>query len=220
MIRNIRVKAALVALALVLPPAAAHAQARLYKWTDANGQVHYTDKVPTEAAGRAREELNKGGTVLRRTDAPLTAEQRAEAERERKRKLEEDVAAREQRRKDMALLNTYSTERDIEEARARALRANEEAIRDGERKLAEAQKRSDKLKAEAEFYAKKPMPKQLQQDISVNALEIKAQNEIIEAKRKEVASINAKYDDDKRRYVALTSASKTAQAPVQQVTAR
>ena len=61
-------------------------------------------------------------------------------------------------------------------------------------------KRGEKLKGEAEFYAKKPMPKQLQQDISVNELEIKAQTEVAEAKRKEVAAINAKYDDDKRRF--------------------
>lgn len=215
-----RAKAAIAALALALLPAAALAQGKLYKWTDANGQVHYTDKVPTEAAGRAREELNKGGTVVRRTDAPLTAEQRAEAERERKRRLEEDMAAREQKRKDMALLNTYSSERDIEEARARALRANEEAIKEAERKLADAQKRSEKLKAEAEFYVKKTPPRQLQQDMSVNALELKSQTEIIEAKRRDVASINAKYDEDRRRYLALTGASKTAQAPGQQITAR
>jgi flagellar biosynthesis GTPase FlhF len=209
---NTRLHLLLVAVALAFP-AAAHAQAKLYKWTDANGVVHYTDKVPTEAAGRAREELNKQGTIVRRTDAPLTADQRAEVEREKKRRLEDEAAAREQKRKDMALLNTYSTERDIEEARARALRANEEGLKEAERKLADAQKRSDKLKGEAEFYAKKPMPKQLQQDISVNELEIKTQTELMDVKRKEVAAINAKYDDDKRRYLEL-SKPKTAQGPM------
>lgn len=196
----------------------AFAQAKLYKWTDANGKVHYTDKLPTESAGRASEELNKQGTVLRRNSAPLTAEERAEAEQERKRKLEEAAAAKEQRRKDLALLNTYSSERDIEEARARALKANEDAIKDAERKLADARKRGDKLRGEAEFYAKKPMPKQLQQDISVNELDIKAQTEVAEAKRRDVASINAKYDDDKRRFEDLNRASKTAAAPVSTAT--
>lgn len=191
----------------------AMAQAKLYKWTDANGKVHYTDKLPTESAGRASEELNKHGTVMRKNSAPLTAEERADREQERKRKLEEAAVAKEQRRKDLALLNTYSTERDIEEARARALKANEEAIKDAERKLAEARKRGEKLKAEAEFYAKAPMPRQLQQDISINELEIKAQTEVAEAKRKDVVAINAKYDDDKRRFDDLTRANKTAAAP-------
>ncbi len=196
----------------------AFAQTKLYKWTDANGKVQYTDKLPTEAAGRASEELNRHGTVMRKNDAPMTPEQRAEAEQERKRRLEEAAAAKEQRRKDLALMNTYSSDRDIEEARQRALKANEEAIKDAERKLAEAQKRGDKLRAEAEFYAKKPMPKQLQQDISVNELEIKAQTEVAEAKRRDVASINAKYDDDKRRFEDLNRASKTAAAPVSTAT--
>jgi hypothetical protein len=196
----------------------ANAQTKLYKWTDSNGKVHYTDKLPTESAGRASEELNKHGTVMRKNAAPMTAEERAEVEQERKRRLEEAAAAKEQRRKDLALLNTYSTERDIEEARARALKANEDAIKDAERKLAEARKRGDKLRGEAEFYAKKPMPKQLQQDISVNELEIKAQTEVAEAKRRDVASINAKYDDDKRRFEDLNRVSKTASAPVSTAT--
>jgi hypothetical protein len=202
----------LLVVALTVAAPLAHAQGKLYKWTDANGKVHYTDKMPTEAAGRASEELNRQGTVVRRTDAPMTAEQRAELERERKRRVEEEAAAREQKRKDMALLNTYSSERDIEEARARALKSNEEAIKDADRKVAEAQKRAEKLKGEAEFYAKKPMPKQLQQDMQVNELEIRTQSELAEAKRREVTAINTKYDDDKRRYLELTRGSKTVQA--------
>jgi hypothetical protein len=202
----------LLALALATAAPLAHAQGKLYKWTDASGKVHYTDKMPTEAAGRASEELNRQGTVVRRTDAPMSAEQRAEQERERKRRAEEELAAREQKRKDMALMNTYSTERDIDEARARALKSNEDAIKDAERKLADAQKRAEKLKGEAEFYAKKPMPKQLQQDVQVNELEIRAQSDVVEAKRREVTGINAKYDDDKRRYIELTRGNKTAQA--------
>jgi hypothetical protein len=203
---------------LLFASAGAYAQAtgtpvKLYKWTDASGKVHYTDKIPTEAAGRASEELSKTGTVVRRNEAPLTAEQKEQAERERKRKLEEDAVAREQKRKDMALLNTYSSERDIDESRARALRANEDAVKEAERKLADAQKRHDKLKADAEFYQKKPMPAQLKQDIQVNDLELKTQTDLIDAKRKEVAGINAKYDDDKKRYLELTKSNKTAQAP-------
>lgn len=210
---KIPMHAFLIAAAAAVFATGAHAQGKLYKWTDASGKVHYTDKMPVEAAGRASEELNKQGTVVRRTDAPLSAEQRAELERERQRKRDEEAALREQKRKDMALLNTYSNERDIEEARGRALKANQEAMKDAERKLGEAQKRGDKLKAEAEFYAKKPMPKQLQQDMQVNDLEMRTQTEVIEAKRKDVAGINAKYDEDKRRYLELTNASKTAQGP-------
>ena len=76
-----RLQALLVAAALAALASGVHAQGKLYKWTDASGKVHYTDKMPVEASGRASEELNKQGTVVRRTEAPLSAEQRAEFER-------------------------------------------------------------------------------------------------------------------------------------------
>ncbi len=202
--------ALVLALALSLLPLGGGAQTRLYRWVDANGKVHYTDKVPTEAAGRATEELNRQGTVLRKTEAAMTAEQREQLDRERKKHIEDELAAKEERRKNMALLNTYSSERDIEEARGRALRANEEAAKDAERKIAEALKRQEKLKGEAEFYLKKPMPKQLKQDMQVNELELRTQLALQEAKKKEVAVINARYDEDKRRYIELSKAGAVA----------
>ena len=76
----------------------------------------------------------------------------------------EDAAQAEQKRKNAALLNTYSNERDIDEARERALAANEQAIQQVEQRIAEAEKRRKELAAETEFYAKKPMPLQLKRD--------------------------------------------------------
>src|SRR3954463_10716786 len=95
---------------------------RMYKCVDAKGKVYYTQLPPAECAGRASQELNKSGTVvIRRNEAALTPEERAkvdaEREVERKRKLEAEQRVKEERRQSMALLNTYSSEKDIEEAR-------------------------------------------------------------------------------------------------------
>jgi hypothetical protein len=197
----------------LLWPLCSEAQTRLYRWIDAQGKVHYTDKVPTEAAGRATDELNKQGAVVRKTEAALTAEQREQAERDRKSRIEVDVAMKEEKRKNMALLNTYASENDIEEARTRALKGNEDASRDAERKLAEARKRQTQFKAEAEFFVKKPMPAQLKQDLQVTELELRTQGQVLESKKKEVSVINAKYNEDRRRYVELTKSSIKAAAP-------
>ncbi len=195
--------AAVAGAALALPAAAQ----KLYKYTDpVTGKVVYTDKLPPEAAGKATEQLNRHGTVVRRTDAAPTPEQLAAREAERKKRLEDEIAAKEEKRKNAALLNTYSSANDIDEARERALKANTEAIQDAERKLAEAQKREKVLAAEAEFYQKKPMPKQLQQELQNNQSALKATSELLEAKRKETAAINARYDEDKRRFLELTKA--------------
>ena len=206
-----RLNIALLSCAL-LAGVPAEAQ-RLYKYTDpATGKTVYTDKLPTEAAGKANEQLNRQGTVVKREPAAPTAEALAAREADRKRKLEEELAAKEEKRKNQALLNTYSNEKDIDDARARALQANDEAIKEAERKVADAQKRQKLLASEGEFYQKRPMPGQLKLDIQNNQLELKANGDLLDAKRKETAVINAKYDEDKRRYLELSKASTVATA--------
>ena len=203
----------LLCAAALAGPAAAQ---KLYKYTDANGKVVYTDKMPASAAGKPNEQLNNQGTVTKRNEGALTPEQLAAQEAERKRKLDEDMAAKEEKRKNMALLNTYSSEQDIAEARARALKANAEAVDEAQRKVADAQKRQQELAAEAEFYKKKPMPAQLKQDIQVNDAAIVSHTELLDKKKKEIDAINAKYDEDLRRYRALVKsglASPAAPAP-------
>ena len=186
---------------------------RLYKYTDpATGKTVYTDKLPTEAAGKANEQLNRQGTVVKREPAAPTADEIAAREADRKRKLEEELAAKEEKRKNQALLNTYSNEKDIDDARARALQINDEAIKDAERKVADAQKRQKQLASEAEFYQKRPMPGQLKLDVQNNQVELKANGDLLDAKRKETAAINAKYDEDKRRYLELSKAGTVATA--------
>ena len=68
------------------------------------------------------------------------------------------------------------------------------------------------LASEAEFFQKKPMPMQLKLDIQNNQAEMKAHGDLLDAKRKETASINAKYDEDKRRYLELSKAGTVATA--------
>ncbi len=203
-----RLKIALLACALAAAPAAAQ---KVYKYTDpATGKTVYTERLPMEAAGKGNEQLNRQGTVVKREAAAPTAEELAAREADRKRKLEEEAAAREEKRKNQALLNTYASEKDIDEARVRALQSNDEAIKDAERKLADAQKRQKQLAAEAEFFQKKPMPGQLKLDIQNNQNELKTHGELLDAKRKETAAINAKYDEDKRRYQELSKGGTVA----------
>lgn len=199
----------LVCAAALAGPAAAQ---KLYKYTDANGKIVYTDKMPSETAGKPNEQLNRQGTVTKRNEGALTPDQLAAKEAERKRKLDEDMAAKEEKRKNAALLNTYSSEQDIAEARARAIKANAEAVEEAERKLADAQKRQKELAGEAEFFQKKPMPAQLKQDIQVNVTAIASHTELLDKKKKEIDAINAKYDEDLRRFRELVKSG--AASPV------
>ncbi len=196
---------------LALAPAAA--QERMYKCVDARGKVYYTQVPPPECLGRDTQELNKSGTLIRKNPAvvPLTPAQEQAREAERRKKIENEERSKEERRKNLALLNTYSSEKDIEDARTRALAEAQGAIVDTERRIAGAQKRHKELEAEKEFYVKKPMPFKLKQEIANNDVEIKNQIVLLDAKKKEISTINAKYDEDKRRYVELTSGKAPAQ---------
>jgi hypothetical protein len=198
-------------IVLVVAPAAA--QERMYKCVDAKGKTYYTQVPPPECLGRDTQELNKSGSLIRKNPAviPLTPAQEQAREAERKKKLEEEEKSKEERRKNLALLNTYSSERDIDDARARALEEAKVAIEDTERAISGAQKRRQELESEKEFYVKKPIPLKLKRDISNNEIEITNQTVLLDAKKKEISTINAKYDEDKRRYVELTSGKGAAQ---------
>ena len=195
---------------LAVAPAAA--QERMYKCVDARGKVYYTQVPPPECLGRDTQELNKSGTLIRKNPAavPLTPAQEQAREAERRKKIENEERSKEERRKNLALLNTYSSEKDIEDARTRALAEAQGAIVDTERRIAGAHKRHKELEAEKEFYVKKPMPFKLKQEIATIDIEIKNQIVLLDAKKKEISKINAKYDADKRRYVELTSGKAAA----------
>lgn len=192
-----------IVLAFVAASAPAQQQ-RLYKCKDDKGKTYYTQTPPVECLGKAMDELSKEGTVLRKREAALTPEQIAAREAEEKKKKEEELAAKEEARKNQALLNTYSSEKDIEDSRQRALKQAGDASKQTEKRIAEAQKRGKELAAEKEFYVKKPMPKKLQDDIRMNEIDLKGQQDSLDAKKKELGEINAKYDEDKRRYLELT----------------
>ena len=193
---------------LAVAPAAA--QQRMYKCVDARGKVYYTQVPPPECLGRETQELDKSGTPMRKSQTPaaLTPAQQKAREAELKKKIEAEERAKEERRKNTALLNTYSSEKDIDDARARALKEAELAIAETEKRIVGAQKRRKELESEKEFYVKKPMPLRLKQDIANNEIEIENQTELLDAKKKEISIINAKYDSDKRRYVELTAQGK------------
>src|SRR3989442_12863517 len=125
-----RSRTILLLCSTLLAVAPAAAQQRMYKCVDARGKVYYTQVPPPECLGRDTQELDKSGTPMRKSQTPaaLTPEQQRAREAELKKKIEAEERAKEERRKNTALLNTYSSEKDIDDARARALKEAELAI--------------------------------------------------------------------------------------------
>ncbi|MDO8787180.1 MAG: hypothetical protein Q7J42_03805 [Sulfuritalea sp.] len=192
----------------------AAAQTRIYCCDDARGRKVCGDFLPTECQGRAYEERDNKGFVSKKVEAPLTAEQQTRRNAEIAKKEEEKKKAGEERRRTLALLSTYSSEKDINSARDRALAAVDKNLKQAQQRLEEANKKKKKLETDKEFYKGKPLPDQVKAEVRDNEKEIAAQQGAVDAKAKEMEDVRARFADERKRYLELTGKKSTdAAAP-------
>jgi len=179
------------------------AQGATYKWVDDKGIVHYTDKIPAEAVNKGSVELNKQGVQVKRIDPALNAEQRrareADGERLRLAGKEREVGER----RDRALLQSYSTESEIDLARTRALGTIDAQVQSALAYTATLTTRRDELEAKRKGLGNKPLPPVIERELATVDSELNKQSELIAAKQKDIAHVNARYDGDKQRWREL-----------------
>jgi hypothetical protein len=196
---------ALAALALLCCAAPLAAQAQAYRCVGADGKRYYGSTIPQECYQRPVEELNRQGLVVKRIDPVAAEKDRRAKQAADARKRQEEAATREASRRNQALLATYTSEKDIEDARARALAENGKATREVEERLEAVRKRQAGYEKEAASYQDKgELPAKLRDDMKNADDELKAQQQLLEAKQREASGINARYDDDKKRYAQIT----------------
>ena len=132
-------------LLLLLPFAASADNAKVYKWTDENGVVHFGDSIPAKYAELPKEVVNDYGVTVENLEGKKTPEQ-IEAERIEK----ERVAKIElQRRADQALLATYLSVDEILMHRDRRVELFQAQARVTELYLSNLQRRLQKLRLDA-----------------------------------------------------------------------
>ncbi|HEX7055036.1 MAG TPA: DUF4124 domain-containing protein [Burkholderiales bacterium] len=199
------IRTAVLGAALALAaPAAAQKDVVTYRCVGADGKKYYSSTMPRQCIGRPVEQLNRQGLVVRRIDPEGEEKARAEKEAALAKKRELEAERREERRRNQALLATYTSEKDIEDARARALAGNQKAIREVEQRIEAARKKRAGYEKEMEFYKASGKPSaKLAEDIHNIDVEIEANEQLLAVKRKEIEHINARYDEDRRRYREL-----------------
>ena len=202
----------LVALALYLPAAEA-----AFRCTDAKGQRHVGDTPPPGCATVPMEEITTSGKVLRVIEPTLTPEQIKAKQEEAERKKAADKVAAEQKRKDMALLSTFSSEKEFDVTRDRTIEPIRGRIKLAQERLSALDKQEARIKDELEFYkagkskgkAKEP-PSNLTEGLKSAEQERANINKSIAAHEKDIEDIKAKFDVDKKRWIALKSGSGSA----------
>lgn len=162
------------------------------------------DTLPEQCRGRAYRVLDSGGNIVKEVGPPLTPEQKAEQVLENRRKKQLEDASREQRRRDQALLDTYTTPEDIDLAQKKAESDVNIAILATIARIDTLRTKRKKFADEAEFYKKKTLPPELEKELRAIDHEIRLQQELLDLKKKDFESIKAKYDADRKRYFELT----------------
>src|SRR5882672_4497644 len=202
--RLVPLAALLLGVALSAPAAA-----QLFVCTDARGRTISGDRPPPECAERTVRELRSDGSVKRVIEPPPSAEQRAAREAEEKRRIEDAEKRRASMRKDLALLDAYANENEIESVRQRALASRQTMIERSLQHMEEHMREKKRLDAEAEFYTKRPMPDSLKRQFETNASLIRSEERIIRDVRADMERINERYDAEKKRWRELVDSGAT-----------
>jgi hypothetical protein len=202
----------IVLLAAMLPAASpvygqATGSGKIFCWKNKAGKTECGDSIPKESSDAAVRELNKRGVTVKQTDAALTPEQKQAQQAELERKKADDIKREETRRRDKALMDTFSNEKEIDLKRNRDVQLVESNIetlqgniKNMNERIAIARARIDQSTKD-----KRPVPVQAQDDFDRATAEKTKTENLIAQKRKDITALHQQYDDLKKRFAELTA---------------
>ena len=173
----------------------------LYRWVDADGQVHFSDRVPPEAVQRQYSEVDGRGRTRKLVEREKTAEEAAAAARNAR-------LAEQQAKHDRYLLQTYARPDDLQLARSAQLQfleqrsvAARKALADNQAILIDLRSRSAAAATEGPAAAAK-----LQQQIESFEISGEQTADTLRKLDGERSATVARFDADAQRYQMLTGA--------------
>ncbi len=136
-------------LILALPLAAIAGDAKVFRWIDEDGVIHYGDSIPARYAELPKQVLNEHGVAVEELDGKKTPEQ-IEAERIEN---EKRVAVELRKRADQALLATYLSVDEILMHRDRRVELFQAQSRVTELYLSNLSRRMENIRQDAARYS-------------------------------------------------------------------
>ncbi|MGE5616187.1 MAG: hypothetical protein ACM3X5_04665 [Bacillota bacterium] len=189
-----------------------------YKCVDERGVTLFGYPPPPGCARVMMYEVTPSGKVLRQIEPTPTPEQLKARQAEIEKKKEADKVAAEQKRKDMALLATFSAEKEFDVARDRNIEPIKSRIAGAQERIKAIDKRTKELEDEMEFYksGKKAAKNGKQPQVPFNMTsEYKRIGEekvtLIQAisdNEKEIERLSKQFEEDKQRWIALKTGGK------------
>lgn len=188
----------LMSVAALCSVFALNAEAKLFKWVDDKGVTHYGETIPPEYANKPAMKFDKGRSEKREDTRDVAAKKARQDPVAEKARIEAE-------RHDSALINTYSSEKEIDLARDRNLQQVEARTNSFTTLLRSAQENLAALNAEETKITQsgRALPKSLVEDIAAGKARIIKLQIDLDTSAKETEKVTARYEGDKERYREL-----------------
>lgn len=185
---------------------ASPADARLYRWVDEDGKVHYSDRVPPQQSKKGHQILDNQGQKRGEVAPEKTREQLLQERRQQAKLAEEDDRRRLIRERDEMLLRTFTQVEDLDRVIKDRLTVLDSIIHLTGVKV-------DKLLAQLRVaeerkisYIKqgKTIPTQLTRNIAEYRQQIKNNEGLVLRNQRRKGLIKQKFELDRVRFLELT----------------
>ncbi|MBI2508530.1 MAG: hypothetical protein HYV99_00530 [Betaproteobacteria bacterium] len=201
--------------AFVASAAFAQSKGKIVCWKDKSGKtLGCGESVPPEFQDSATSELTRQGVTRKTTEsAEEAARRRAQEQNLAKQRADEKKKAEEQKRQDSALLNSYSSEKEIDLRRDRDLQVVDTQISSFRTTLKNAADRLVDAKTRLALAEKSKKPSDvLSEEVTrAEAEKAKAERSIAD-REKEKEDIRKRYAELKDRYIKLRGGTTTTAA--------
>lgn len=189
-------------LSVVLFSCAFSAQAKMYKWVDENGQMHFGDKIPQKYLVKEHEELNERGMKVKHKEAEKNAQEKAEEQHLEQERKKAALEAQKKEKMDRVLLDAYDSENDLIIARDSRLEAVASQIQLSEAIISESNK---KIKSMEERVAEikvsgRTVPDNLYVTLESEKQQVATQTRVMLTHKKRSDEISEKYNDYIKRF--------------------
>ena len=185
-----------LALAVTILSSSFSVQAKMYKWVDEDGQIHFGDKIPQKYLVKEHDELNEHGVKTKHREGVKTAEEKAKERRLEEERNKAALAEKEKKQLDRVLFDTYPTERDLLIARnsrldayATQIKLSEAYINDTNTKIESMEKQVSQIKASGS-----EVPKDLYDSINSEKQQVTSQTRIMKSHKKQSDEISVQFN--------------------------
>ncbi len=205
--RNFKLTIAVGAMLLGSSVIATATAAKLYRWVDESGEVHFGDRVPPEEVKLDREVLNEHGVTVKVLSHEMSEDEQVAQKRQQAIDAAEQKRLRDANQRDIVLLNTYLSIEEIEALRNRRKELLEGQIRVTEVYLTNLRSKLTKLQtAASRFQPYNPDPNappinsRLAKELSNTLKSILVYEQTLVETREKKTQLVAKFDTDIDRY--------------------